>query len=252
MVRVMLNQLMRYIPIVYLIKKEGYKEILEVGSGINGINIYLPDNFIIGLDINFTNTENIIKEGFYPIKGSAKFLPFRNNSFPITVCIDTLEHIPLEDRESVIKELWRVTNNKVYLSFPISETYRKWEQRILKVYKLWKKNIPDWLFEHIGKGLPKEEATFKFLRKNKIAFKVIPNENNFLHFFIMIVEHTHFSKYLNYIIDIISPETWERDEHSFKVNLIRALFVHLRQLPCFLNFGSTVRKIFILTRNEPE
>ena len=245
-----LNQLIRYMPIVYFIKRETCGKILEIGSGLRWINAYLPDKIIFAVDINFSNIENLKKERFYPIKGSAKHLPFKDNSFPIVVCVDTLEHISLEDRESVIKELCRVGSNKIYLSFPVSESYEKWEQKLLKVYKLWKKDIPDWLREHIDKGLPKEENITKFLKENKIAFKIIPNENNFIHFIIMIIDSSCFSKYLNYIIGIISPETWKKDEHSFKVNLIRSFFVHFKRLTRFFNFGSTVRKIFILTKNE--
>ncbi len=246
----MLNQLMRYLPIVHLLKKEECRKILEVGGGLRGINAYLPDKFVVNVDINFPISKNMVKKGLYQIKGSAKSLPFKDNSFPVVVCVDTLEHISLEDRESVIKELWRVGRNKIYLSFPVDETYGKWEQKLSRIYKLWKKSIPDWLLEHREKGLPKEESISKFLRENGMAFKIIPNENNFFHFIIMIIEYSRFSKYLNYIVDIISPEGWKKDKHSFKANLTRALFVHLKYFLLFLNFGSTVRKIFVLVKNE--
>ena len=248
----MLNQLIRYLPVVHLLKKEGCRKILEVGGGLRGINVYLPDKFVINVDIDFPIIKNMVEKRFYPIKGSAKFLPFKDNSFPVVVCVDTLEHIPLEDRGSVIKELWRVGHNKVYLSFPVDETYGKWEQRLLRIYKLWKKSIPDWLLEHREKRLPKGEGVSKFLRENRMAFRIIPNENNFLHFIIMIIESSCFSKYLNYIVGIISPERWKKDKHSFKANLTRALFVHFKCFLRFLNFGSTVRKIFILVKNESE
>lgn len=245
----MLNQFMRYVPLAHLVKKERCGRILEIGGGVNGINRYLSGTHVTGVDIKFNDTVGIGNDKFIPINGSAQNLKFEDNSFPIVVCSDVLEHIEQKDRESVIRELWRVASRKIYLSFPVSETYGKWEERLVRAYELFKIDRPDWLDEHLAKGLPEEASIATLLIENKMPFTVVPNENNLVHFLIMLAEASPFSKYLNFISDAISPETWDGGAHSSKENIIRAVFLPFRQLPRFLSFGSPVRKIFIITKN---
>lgn len=246
----MLNQLMRYVPLVHLIRKERCGRILEVGGGLNGINRYLPEKTVVDVDVIFKDPDNIRNDRFFPIRGSAQHLPFNDNSFSVIVCSDVLEHICPEEREAVIRELWRGASGKIFLSFPVNETYGKWEQLLLRTYKLFRVETPDWLTDHISKGLPKEESVSGFLKENKMPFETVPNENNFIHFLVMIADASCLSKYFNYISDTISPETWDKGGHSRTANFIRAFFIPFRQFPRFLNFGSTVRKIFIIDKGS--
>jgi 2-polyprenyl-6-hydroxyphenyl methylase/3-demethylubiquinone-9 3-methyltransferase len=248
----MLNQLMRYLPLASLVGREGSARILEVGGGLNGLNKYLPEETIIAVDISFKDIDSISTEKFFPIRGSALHLPFDDNSFSVVVCSDALEHIPNDDRCAVITELCRVSSGKVFLSFPVAETYGKWEQLLLKAYGLLEIKTPEWLKDHVAKGLPEEAAVIRFLKKNRMRFEVIPNENNLIHFFIMIADASRFSRYLNYVSDIVSPATWDKKKHSCKANLLRSMLVPLRKLPGVLSFGSTVRKIFIIDKGNPD
>jgi 2-polyprenyl-6-hydroxyphenyl methylase/3-demethylubiquinone-9 3-methyltransferase len=247
----MLNQLMRYVPLIHLIKRERCDRILEVGGGFSGVNRYLPEKVVIGVDISFNDSGNAGNGRFFPVKGMAQRLPFTDNSFPVVVCSDVLEHICTDEREAVIRELWRVSSGRIYLSFPVNETYGKWEQRLLALYKLFKIEIPDWMADHIRKGLPSEKSAAGFLKENKMSFKVIPNENNLIHFAVMLLESSILSKLITSVVGVIAPEKWVFSEHSFMANLTRGVFLPFKQLPRFLNFGGTVRKIFIITKNGP-
>jgi ubiquinone/menaquinone biosynthesis C-methylase UbiE len=239
---------MRYILLVHLIEKEPSGGILEIGGGIRGINMYLKERSVIGVDIVFP--KNAKSNGrFCPVQGSARFLPFRDSAVPIVVCVDTLEHILPEDREEVVKELIRVGSRKVYLSFPVRETYEKWEKRFVKLLQIWRKEEPAWLKEHLEKGLPSHKDLSDFLRRENISFQVIPNENNFLHLLAMVIDYSIFSRCFSHILDVISPDAWERGKNSPRDNLIRAIFVPMKWLPRFLNFGSTVREIFVIGKH---
>ena len=244
----MLNQFMRYLPLSRLVKDERSERVLEVGSGARGLSRYLPGQAIVGVDINFKETAAAATGLFTPVKGSALKLPFDNGSFPVVVCSDVLEHIAAEDRETAISELWRVAGRKVFLSFPVNESHGWWERLLLKTYKALKTPVPDWLEEHAANGLPNEADVTGFLRRSRMPFTAVPNENNLVHFLVMLAEMTILCGYLNYISDILAPDTWEKAGRSRKANLVRAIFKPLRRLPEALSFGSTVRKIFIIDK----
>lgn len=82
---------LRYLPIADDIRKtEGINTILDVGSGSLGITPYLKRN-VTGIDTTFSGpTSDYLKQ----INGSAIDLPFKNNSFDVSICSDTLEHVP--------------------------------------------------------------------------------------------------------------------------------------------------------------
>ena len=248
----MLNQLMRYVPLSGLVKKEKCGRILEVGGGAKGISAYLPDTEVVCIDPSFAALPAEENKKVTRIKGSVLNLPFEDDSFPVIVCSDVLEHIEAGDRERAILELWRVGSGKIFLSFPVKETYGKWERRLLKFYKLRGKESPGWLAEHLEMGLPEEKIVTEFLKESRIPFEVVPNENNFIHFAVMILDSSFLSGHLNYLSEIVSPDAWDRHNHPFKANLLRTLFLPFRQLPMFMNFGSTVRKIFILNKTGPD
>jgi len=92
------------------------KNILEVGVG-NGLMFeYLKKKVsYTGLDLSVKMLTQAKKRAlqysisFYPIQGNAIDLPFKENSFDSTICIDTLHHIPPEMVNRVVEELIRVT-----------------------------------------------------------------------------------------------------------------------------------------------
>ncbi|OGR80210.1 MAG: hypothetical protein A2X32_06095 [Elusimicrobia bacterium GWC2_64_44] len=244
----MLNQMMRYIPLSRLVKKEGSGGILEVGGGESGINVYLSGKDVVGLDPGFGGDS--LKDGgrFRQLKGSVLALPFKDASFPVVVCSDMLEHIAEGDRERAISELLRVTGKTLFLSFPVRETYGRWEQKLLAWYEHRGIKLPDWLADHAAKGLPGEAGVTTFLKRRGVSFETVSNENNLVHFLIMRAEASAAGKYLSFIAAAISPETWDYKAHGSAANLARMVFLPFRLLPLLLNFGSPVRKIFIIRK----
>ena len=95
---------------------------LEVGCA-EGLYIKLfkdlhPKSTVIGLDI----AKNYLlkaKSGIYNgnfIQGDAENLPFKNNSFDVVICSETLEHVI--DPKKAFSELVRVSKNYILVSVP--------------------------------------------------------------------------------------------------------------------------------------
>lgn len=244
----MLNQFLRYIPLARLVRLERRPAILEVGGGAAGISPYLPGTRITAVDPCFCGSPAPAEKNFIPLCGTALSLPFGAGAFPVVVCSDALEHIDAADREKAVLELWRVCSGKVFLSFPVRESYGPWERRLLRYYERSGKGVPGWLAEHVEKGLPGEEEVAGLLRRNAIPFETVPNENNLVHFAAMVLDSSPLAGPLKRLTSVLAPDEWDRGSRSFPENLLRAIFLPLRLLPRFANFGGTVRKIFILDR----
>lgn len=123
-----------------------YKQnILDVGVG-NGLMFkYLKKKVsYTGLDISAKMLIESKKRAsqysipFYPIKGNAIKLPFKDNSFDSTICIDTLHHIPPELIYKVVDEIIRVTKKDGQILLEIKNglnlaiCYLYWETRKVK------------------------------------------------------------------------------------------------------------------------
>lgn len=239
---------MRYIPIAGMIKKDAPGSILEVGSGPGGISLYLCDREVTGVDLDFSGLEGMAGANFKPVKADARALPFADGSFDVVVCSDMLEHVPAPERKGVIKELWRVARRKVYLGFPIKETYGPWETKIERMYKALRKEVPDWMRSHIKEGLPSEKEMSSVFQGNNMPFKVIPNENNVVHLCVMFAAAA--IPATGAVVRSVSPDRWIFREHPFGENAARTIFYFLRALPHISNFGGTVRKIFVLEKEK--
>lgn len=243
----MLNHLMRYAPIARIIGKDSSEEkILEVGSGPKGIRVFFPKRETVGVDVSFKSMGNEMVSGFTAVIALAESLPFEDGSFKAVVCVDVLEHIFPGKREKVIRELIRVSSGKVYLSFPTKETYERWEKRLAGVYKLCRRELPPWMLEHFEKGLPEGKKIETYLKQENIVFKSVPNENNIVHFAVMLVDEFLWSG--NRLGEIIAPCVWRFKEHCVTDNILRVMFAGWRSLAICMGFSSTVRKIYVLQK----
>jgi len=86
--------------------------ILEVGIGSGFLNRYLKQK---GLTITTLD----ITHGLEPdVTGSVLEIPFVNESFDVVACYEVLEHLPYENFERGLRELFRITQKNVILSVP--------------------------------------------------------------------------------------------------------------------------------------
>jgi len=94
---------------------------LEVGCGTGGFSIFASKEcaYVTGLDIGKKriNMANKLRKNFGKkvsfVVGDAQCLPFRDGSYDIIVCSETLEHVP--DHKKAFHELIRVAKTLGYV-----------------------------------------------------------------------------------------------------------------------------------------
>jgi 2-polyprenyl-3-methyl-5-hydroxy-6-metoxy-1,4-benzoquinol methylase len=95
------------------------KKVIEIGVGNGFVSEYLKKRGIniITLDIN--------KELNPDVVGNILDLPFLKKSFDVVACYEVLEHLPYEDIQRALSEIFRICQSYAILSLPdISRTYR--------------------------------------------------------------------------------------------------------------------------------
>lgn len=222
---------LRYLPIVEYLQKIGHdgETILEVGSGANGISDFTTQR-VIGLDDDFSKTGQSKNVNITHNQGSITKLPYKSSSFKVVVCMDTFEHISLQDRGLALKELIRVTDNGglLFLGFPTGGLNPFFENMINGLFKLVYKRDNPWLIEHKKYSLPTKDEVENELKKNEeIIYSVVGNVNVLVWFF----SHLLFT--------ILSP----RKKMAF-LNRSKAWFYKLGKLP----IPPYYRSIYIVER----
>ncbi|MGC9947964.1 MAG: glycosyltransferase [Bryobacteraceae bacterium] len=93
------------------------------------------------------------------VRASGVRLPFRDGAFDLVCSLDTLEHIPGEQRPAFLSELLRVTRDGLYLAFPFDSASNRWaESMVVEYADVALKNPIPALLEHRQFGLPDREA----------------------------------------------------------------------------------------------
>lgn len=231
----MINQKIRYLPIIKFITENKPISVCEIGSGSYGIGKFFDINFT-GVDINFQDysgvqiedeTNNKMKQ----IIGNAEKIPLENSSMDLVFSLDTFEHINEREREQSIKEMMRISKEHIIVGFPCGKYAKKADERIKSFYLFFNKKVPLWLIEHLENEYPKEYFFDEFLKKNNYFYHTIKNENSFFHFLLIITENLPIFKKL--LIHISKSEN----------KLLLKVFP-------LLNFGKCYRKIYFIKKYE--
>src|ERR1700691_2968328 len=89
------------------------------------------------------------------VQATGLALPFPDESFDLVCSLDTLEHLPGEDRPAFLAELLRVTRDGLYVAFPFDSASNRRAESILVEYASEVLNDPvPALLEHRQFGLP--------------------------------------------------------------------------------------------------
>ena len=97
---------------IHIISQLNPKNILKIGTG-NGIFKSFISSYI-----GNTQTLDIDPELNPDILGTAKSLPFKENSYDVVCAFQVLEHLPYDDALVSFCEMMRVNRKKVILSLP--------------------------------------------------------------------------------------------------------------------------------------
>ncbi len=192
----MLNQLLRYYPVLEMLARNSPQTILEVGSGSTGLGKYVDFQFI-GVDENFTDysgTPQPIAPNMTPVVARASQLPFADESFDMVICVDTLEHILPAEREQTVMELLRVTSHTLFLSCPCDQ-HSQDHDRALRDYLTRKRiPVPGWLDEHLNLEVPRKEELLDLVSRQNFTCTIVKNEGLPVHSMIMKSEFSPVSR----------------------------------------------------------
>ena len=161
---------LRYKPVVDDILKNSVKgEVLEIGSGTNGISDFYDGN-VVGIDENFEKTAANKNSNIRHKQGTIIKIPCADESFHNVVCMDVFEHLNPKMRETGVQELLRVCGcgGTVYIGFPTGNWSHRAERSINFLYKAIHKIDHPWLQEHLHYGLPPVKKIRKVIEKQKI------------------------------------------------------------------------------------
>ena len=118
--------------------------ILDVGSGGKSFFSLRWSN-CVSVDLRIVSGVDVV--------ASAAHLPFRSDSFETVVCVDTLEHIPNQNRKGVLLEIKRVAARRAVVHTPVQDNVeflgRSSDIALDAWYKEFQKRRPETTVEHI-------------------------------------------------------------------------------------------------------
>ena len=155
--------------LVGLIRQGRRLRILDVGGHPGLIADFLPQDDTFILDVQPS-------EGLNCVQGDGIKLPFTSDSFDLVVSIDTVEHIPYDQRVRFLEEQLRTSKNYVLLAAPFEDENVSLAEQIVNQFFIKKIGHPnDSLEEHFANGLPRLDETLSFFDQNGVQHLEIPN-----------------------------------------------------------------------------
>jgi len=180
----MLNQAVRYYPILDILGDASKGMLLEVGSGSEGIGKFVSTRFV-GCDVDFPLPPG---PQMLPVRGSAVALPFANGAFEAVVASDVIEHLEPQVRIAAMRELLRVTRCVCVVGFPRGKWASFAEKALVSWYRMLGAAPPPWLEEHLRIGLPSLREQGEMFGAAGGAVRVEGNENVLCHLVLMVAE----------------------------------------------------------------
>ncbi|MBN2383179.1 class I SAM-dependent methyltransferase [bacterium] len=173
--------------------------ILDVGGFFQPISggPYLP------LKIFFPDASTVVLDRTHTDSGLADYLigdgldlPFGDQSFDWVNASDTLEHIPIDRRQTFIKELLRCSRKAVTISAPIgNEAVQLAENLVVAYLKRVLKFDHQALMEHRQCGLPVPEDVVDQVKQidPQLECEVLPSGNLYRWVYLMLSRHLYIS-----------------------------------------------------------
>jgi SAM-dependent methyltransferase len=175
-----LHQLARYAAVAPLIDELGGGELLDVGSGSEGVAGWISAAWTVtALDRSFDTP------GAMPgpraaaarlVVGDARRLPFEDRAFDVVLALDVLEHLEPGDRHRVIDELIRTTRRRLIVACPTGKRALETDGRLRRGLERRDVAPAGWLVEHLQNGFPDASELLDRLRPHG-AVSAIANEN---------------------------------------------------------------------------
>jgi glycosyltransferase involved in cell wall biosynthesis len=125
------------------------------------------------------------------VRASGLQLPFADGTFDLVCSLDTLEHLPRENRAGFLSELLRVSRDGVYIVFPFDSPGNRWAESVVVEYTevLLKEPVPA-LLEHRQFGLPDRREASSVLADGPWPFINFDQGNTDLWLLMMLTYHS--------------------------------------------------------------
>jgi SAM-dependent methyltransferase len=158
-----LDSELRYVPVARALPALDLP-VCEVGSGPQGLAVW-TDRHVIGVDPGDDGRHGG-REGSSPpnlrrVPGDGAHIPLPDRSVAAAVAVDTLEHIPRDERPAVVREMQRVTapGGRVILMGPSGPAAAAADRELLERHRARgeQQGPVVWLGEHVEHGLPSVE-----------------------------------------------------------------------------------------------
>ena len=163
----MLHQLARFSAIAPLVEEAGPGELLDVGSGSEGVAGWIgPQWRVTAVDESFDYIGAMSGPAGAPrraVVADARALPFPDRSFDVVLALDVLEHIPPGDRPRTLAELVRTARRRVIVAGPAGAEAHAADMRLAGRLRARGMTPPGWLLEHEANGLPEREELVEAL-----------------------------------------------------------------------------------------
>jgi SAM-dependent methyltransferase len=188
---ILLNQLLRYAPVVSLLESSGGSRLLEVGSGSRGVASFLSARWeITACDRDFSDygARHVGAAGrARRVVGDAADLPFADGEFDAVVSLDMLEHVSPDRRGTVLGELARVTRGRLVVGCPAGAAALEADRRLAERLRAWRRPVPGWLDEHLDNGFPEPSLLLEALSPHG-RVRLLPNVAIGLHRAVALLE----------------------------------------------------------------
>lgn len=160
--------------------KESSK-VLDVGCGKGALIPYLPKCNYVGIDISQSNIDTAKKR--YPDKnfilGDATKLLFCNDEFDYIICVETIEHLMIEEMKRVALEMKRIGKKKCVIVITAPNLYWFWSVIPWSFYPIRRRLSLKKFFEGVRNGYVNENLlgleTFHYRFKPSFLQKLLSN-----------------------------------------------------------------------------
>jgi len=175
----MLDKLIRYGAVADILGPNSQGTILEVGAGPHGLGCCLPYPFT-GVDTWYPTPPLPQNRA---VRASGTDLPFADQSFDYVLCIEVMEHLPVDLRRKIVSEMCRVCRKQVIITHPYGKVARCGDKFLGVVYDSLKplgQSRPWWLVEHLLNPYPEPG---EYLNGTTEGFRILRQgqENGIIH-----------------------------------------------------------------------
>ncbi len=209
--------------------------VLDVGSGQTCVlGGFLPDRDVTYLDPLLETRAAVAGDPHYIARPLEQLDPHERR-FDVVVCVDTLEHVPPEQREAFLQRLASFANKGLVLSMPCRDVGDALEvdEEVNAVYRKRTGEDYPWLREHFEYGLPPLAEVRGQLSRLGWETAVMGNGHG-----------PWLKELLAWVTSIIDEPAGHRVVEKLSLEYNRALYRYDHLSPCY-------RQVVLAQKSEP-